>query len=127
MDIKVWDGDIVWRGDEIILCDGVTNTIQQAYLETITDKGESLFYQEYGTRIYQKIGKIASSGNQELIQQEVLNVFSEMQGVEVQTLNIEDTELGWQVNLKFIDNIGNKYNESFIIGGENAYELANER
>lgn len=125
MDILIWDGDIAWQGDKIMLCDGVSNIVQQAYLETTTDKGESLFYQEYGTRIYQKIGRVIASGNKELVQQEIVAVFRDMPGVEVNSIAIEEVPLGWQVNVKFTSQEYGEQEESFVIGGEQ-YGMANK-
>ncbi len=118
MDILLWDGDIAWQGDRIMLCDGVSNIVQQAYLETATDRGESLFYQEYGTRIYQKIGRVIASGNKELVQQEIVAVFRDMPGVEVNSIAIVEVPLGWQVNVRFTSQEYGEQEESFVLGGE---------
>ena len=118
MDILLWDGDIAWQGDRIMLCDGVSNIVQQAYLETTTDRGESLFYQEYGTRIYQKIGRVIASGNKELVQQEIVAVFRDMPGVEVNSIAIVEVPLGWQVNVRFTSQEYGEQEETFVLGGE---------
>lgn len=127
MDFLLWDGDVVWQGDDIVLCDGVSNKVQQAYLETITDKGESIFYPEYGTKIYQKIGKVLSGDNKELIQQEILAVFADMDGVILKELTLTEVAQGWKVNVKFVGKEGNEEQGYFVIGGGELYELANER
>ena len=127
MDLLLWDGDVVWQGDDILLCDGVSNKVQQAYLETITDKGESVFYPEYGTKIYQKIGKVLSSGNKELIQQEILAVFADMDGAILKELTLTEVAHGWKVNVKFVEQDGKEEQGYFVIGGDEPYELANER
>lgn len=126
MDVLIWDGDIAWQGDRIMLCDGVSNIVQQAYLETTTDKGESLFYQEYGTKIYQKVGRVITSGNKELVQQEVVAVFQDMPGVEVNSIAIVEVPLGWQVNVRFTSQEYGEQEESFVLGGEQ-YGMANKR
>ncbi len=127
MDLLLWDGDVVWQGDDIVLCDGVSNKVQQAYLETITDKGESIFYPEYGTKIYQKIGKVLSDGNKELIRQEILAVFADMDDVNLKELTLTKVLQGWQVDVKFVGQDGNEEQGYFVIGGEEPYGLANKR
>lgn len=126
MDVLIWDGDIAWQGDRIMLCDGVSNIVQQAYLETTTDKGESLFYQEYGTKIYQKVGRVITNGNKELVQQEIVAVFRDMPGVEVNSIVIVEVPFGWQVNVKFTSQEYGEQEESFVLGGEQ-YGMANKR
>ncbi len=118
MDILIWDGDIVWQGDRIMLCDGVSNIVQQAYLETTADKGESIFYQKYGTKIYQKLGRVIDNGNKELVQQEIVAVFRDILGVEVNSVVIADVPLGWQVNVRFTSQEYGEQEESFVLGGE---------
>lgn len=126
MDVLIWDGDIAWQGDRIMLCDGVSNIVQQAYLETTTDKGESLFYQEYGTKIYKKVGRVITNGNKELVQQEIVAVFRDMPGVEVNSIAIIEVPFGWQVNVKFTSQEYGEQEESFVLGGEQ-YGMANKR
>jgi hypothetical protein len=52
-DLLLMNGDLVWQGDNLATVSDVDNVHQQAYLRSITDKGESVFFKNYGSLLQQ--------------------------------------------------------------------------
>ena len=51
-DLLLLDGDIVFSGDNLATVSGEDNVKQQAYLRELTDKGESVFFPDFGTLLF---------------------------------------------------------------------------
>ncbi|MCP1306479.1 DUF2634 domain-containing protein [Paenibacillus tyrfis] len=50
-DFLILNGEFVWEGDNLATVSGEDNVDQQAYLQLITDSGESVFFTDYGGRL----------------------------------------------------------------------------
>ena len=53
-----------------------------------------------------------------MVQQEIVAVFRDMPGVEVNSIAIVEVPLGWQVNVRFTSQEYGEQEESFVLGGE---------
>jgi hypothetical protein len=56
-DILILDGEVIWNGDDIATVSGVDNVKQQAYLQFLCDRGESVYFPEYGELVAYTAGK----------------------------------------------------------------------
>ena len=69
-DILVVNGEVIWEDDDIFIAEGEEAIDQQSYLRATCDLGESIFYEEYGCRLFQYLGKPDSQTNRALIEAE---------------------------------------------------------
>lgn len=81
-DILVFNGNIIWEGDEIYIAGGNEAIEQEAYLRATCDKGESIFYSEYGSIIFKYFGKPYSETNKALIESEAKEILLQTDGIE---------------------------------------------
>ncbi len=81
-DILVVNGEIVWENDEIYIANDNEDIKQQAYLRSICDLGESIFYDDYGSRLFEYLGKPFSEINKALIEAECKEVLKKVEGIE---------------------------------------------
>lgn len=80
-DILVVDGDVIWQSDEMAVIDGPDAVSQQAYLRAVCDLGESIFYDGYGSRLFQYLGKPFSESSQSMIEAEAKEVLLQTEGI----------------------------------------------
>lgn len=80
-DIFVLNGDIVWEGDEIYIANDKDSINQQAYLRATCDLGESIFYNDYGSRLFTYIGKPNTESNKALIETEAKETLLKVKGI----------------------------------------------
>lgn len=73
-DLLVLDGAIVYNGDDLVIVEGIENVKQQAYLRSITDLGESIFYSNYGGKIYEYLAKPYTPENIEKVENEAKEI-----------------------------------------------------
>jgi len=62
-DILVLNGDIIFDGDTLAIVSGDDNVQQQAYLCLLADKGESIFFPDYGTFLHGILAKPCTDEN----------------------------------------------------------------
>lgn len=70
-DLLVLDGAIVYNGYDLTTVSGIDNVNQQAYLRSVTDLGESIFYSNYGSKLYEYLAKPYTPENIEKVENEV--------------------------------------------------------
>lgn len=80
-DILVVNGEIVWTGDELYIAEGYEAIDQEAYLRASCDIGEDVFYSDYGSRIFEYLGKPYSESNKSLIEAEAKEALLKTQGI----------------------------------------------
>ena len=85
------NGEIIWEGDNIFVAEGEDVIDQQAYFRAICDLGESIFYEEYGSRLFEYIGKPDSETNRALIESECMEVLRKTEGIE----SVESAVFQW--------------------------------
>ena len=56
-DILILNGDIVFDGDNLATVSGEDNVSQQSYLRELADKGESVFFPDFGTLLFTYVAK----------------------------------------------------------------------
>ena len=56
-DILIVNGEVIWTGDDIFVTEGEDAIDQQAYLRATCDLGESIFYDGYGSKLFDIFGK----------------------------------------------------------------------
>jgi hypothetical protein len=69
-DLLLVDGDIVFDGDNLATVSSDTNVKQQAYLRMLADKGESVFFPDFGTKVYQYANKPYNEENARKVESE---------------------------------------------------------
>lgn len=80
-DIFILNGDIVWQGDDIYIVNDTDSVDQQAYLRASCDLGESIFYNDYGSRLFTYIGKPDTESNKALIETEAKETLLKVKGI----------------------------------------------
>ena len=73
-DILVVNGEVIWQEDDIFIIEGEDCIDQQAYLQATCDLGESIFYNGYGSRLFEYLGKLDSETNKALIEAECMEI-----------------------------------------------------
>jgi len=73
-DILVVNGEVIWTGDDIAIAEGEDAIDQQAYLRATCDLGESIFYEEYGSKLFEYLGKPDTQTNKALIEAECMEM-----------------------------------------------------
>lgn len=90
-DILVVNGEVVWQGDDIFVVEGEDAIDQQAYLRATCDLGESIFYEEYGSRLFEYLGKPDNETNKALIEAECMEILRKTEGIE----SVESVAFEW--------------------------------
>ena len=90
-DILVVNGEIVWTGDDIAMGEGEDCIDQQAYLQATCDLGESIFYDGYGSRLFEYLGKPDNETNKAFVEAECMEVLRKTEGIS----NVESVVLEW--------------------------------
>ncbi len=90
-DILVVNGEVIWQEDDIFIIEGEDCIDQQAYLQATCDLGESIFYNGYGSRLFEYLGKPDSETNKALIEAECMEILKKTEGIE----NVESVALEW--------------------------------
>lgn len=90
-DILVVNGEIVWMGDDIAMTEGEDCIDQQAYLQATCDLGESIFYDGYGSRLFEYLGKPDNETNKAFVEAECMEVLKKTEGIS----NVESVVLEW--------------------------------
>jgi len=90
-DILVVNGELVWQGDDIFVVEGEDAIDQQAYLRATCDLGESIFYEEYGSRLFEYLGKPDNETNKALIEAECMEILRKTEGIE----SVESVAFEW--------------------------------
>ena len=90
-DILVVNGEIVWTGDDIAMAEGEDCIDQQAYLQATCDLGESIFYDGYGSRLFEYLGKPDNETNKAFVEAECMEVLKKTEGIS----NVESVVLEW--------------------------------
>ena len=80
-DILVVNGEVIWEDDDIFIAEGEEAIDQQSYLRATCDLGESIFYEEYGCRLFEYLGKPDSQTNRALIEAECMEVLRKTKGI----------------------------------------------
>lgn len=73
-DLLIVDGEIMWNGDDLATVSGVDNVNQQAYLATLTDLGENVFFSLYGGRLYEYAAKPFTMDNKQKMESEAREI-----------------------------------------------------
>ncbi|OXM84612.1 hypothetical protein [Paenibacillus rigui] len=73
-DFLIIDGDIVWEGDNLATISGEDNVKQQAELRMLADLGESIFFKEYGGKLFTHLGKTYSIEQKQAAESEARSV-----------------------------------------------------
>ena len=90
-DILVVNGEVIWTGDDIGMVEGEDCIDQQAYFRAICDIGESIFYDEYGSKLFEYLGKPDTQTNKALIEAECMEVLKKTEGIS----NVESVAFEW--------------------------------
>lgn len=90
-DILVINGEVIWTGDDIFIAEGEDAVDQQAYLRATCDLGESIFYDGYGSRLFEYLGKPDTQTNKALIEAECREVLRKTEGIS----NVESVDFEW--------------------------------
>lgn len=90
-DILVVNGEVVWQGDDIFVVEGEDAIDQQAYLRATCDLGESIFYEEYGSRLFEYLGKPDNETNKALIEAKCMEILRKTEGIE----SVESVAFEW--------------------------------
>ncbi len=90
-DILVVNGEVIWTGDDIGMVEGEDCIDQQAYFRAICDIGESIFYDEYGSKLFEYLGKPYSETNKALIEAECMEVLRKTEGI----ADVENVAFEW--------------------------------
>lgn len=90
-DILVVNGEIVWTGDDIAMVEGEDCIDQQSYLQATCDLGESIFYDGYGSRLFEYLGKPDNETNKAFVEAECMEVLRKTEGIS----NVESVVLEW--------------------------------
>lgn len=90
-DILVINGEVIWTGDDIFIAEGEDAIDQQAYLRATCDLGESIFYDGYGSRLFEYLGKPDTQTNKALIEAECREVLRKTEGIS----NVESVDFEW--------------------------------
>lgn len=80
-DILVVNGEVIWEGDDIFMIEGEEAIDQQSYLRATCDLGESIFYEEYGSRLFTYLGKPDTQTNKALIEAECMEILRKTEGI----------------------------------------------
>lgn len=80
-DILVLNGDVMWEGHEIYVIKDTDSINQQAYLRAICDLRESIFYNDYGSKLFTYVGKPDTQSNKSLIETEAKEVLLKVKGI----------------------------------------------
>lgn len=80
-DILVVNGEILWENDEIYIVKNDEAIKQQAYLRSTCDLGESIFYDDYGSKLFEYLGKPYSESNKALIEAECKEILRKTKGI----------------------------------------------
>lgn len=115
-DILVVNGEVIWEGDDIGIVEGEDCVDQQAYFRATCDMGESIFYDEYGSKIFEYLGKPDSQTNKALIETECMEVLRKTEGI----ADVESVAFEWvNVNGKRKPSLRAKYR---YVGSNNKVE-----
>ena len=90
-DILIVNGEVIWTGDDIFIAEGEDAIAQQAYLRATCDLGESIFYDGYGSRLFEYLGKPDTQTNKALIEAECREVLRKTEGIS----NVESVAFEW--------------------------------
>lgn len=80
-DILVVNGEVVWNGEDLYIVKGNEAVDQEAYLRAVCDLGESVFYGDYGSKLFTYLGKPNTSANKALIEAEAKEVLLKTKGI----------------------------------------------
>ena len=90
-DILIVNGEVIWTGDDIFIAEGEDAIDQQAYLRATCDLGESIFYDGYGSRLFEYLGKPDTQTNKALIEAECMEVLRKTERIS----NVESVAFEW--------------------------------
>ena len=90
-DILVVNGEVIWQGDDIFVTEGEDAIDQQAYLRATCDLGESIFYDGYGSKLFEYLGKPDTQTNKALIEAECMEVLRKTEGI----ADVENVAFEW--------------------------------
>ena len=90
-DILVVNGEVIWTGDDVAMVEGEDCIDQQAYFRATCDLGESIFYDDYGSKFFEYLGKPDSQTNKALIEAECMEILRKTEGIE----NVESVAFEW--------------------------------
>ena len=90
-DILVVNGEVIWQGDDIFVAEGEDCIDQQGYLRATCDLGESIFYDDYGSRLFEFLGKPDNETNKALIEAECMEILRKTEGIGT----VENVVLKW--------------------------------
>ncbi len=91
-DILVVNGDVIWDNGDIAFVTGEEDIKQQAYLRSIADEGESVFYPSYGSKIFMYLGRSESKAVKSYIESAAREALLKVVGIS-EVLNVELREI----------------------------------
>lgn len=80
-DLLVINGEVIWNGEDIYIAKGKDAIDQEAYLRATCDLGESIFYGDYGSKLFTYLGKPNTASNKALIEAEAKEVLLKTKGI----------------------------------------------